>query len=89
VTGKTETTEAPDISRAGLYGLAYFHDDLAERAGSDDLRAFHSDTAAHLKAASDEIERLRAVLGRLARLGNEPHLGNSAGNMIARDALHL
>jgi hypothetical protein len=34
-----------------------------------------------------EVERLRAALDRLARLGNEPDYGNSVGNEIARDAL--
>jgi hypothetical protein len=34
-----------------------------------------------------EVERLREALEKLSRLGNEPHLGNSDGNMIARDAL--
>jgi hypothetical protein len=34
-----------------------------------------------------EVERLRAVLKKLARLGNEPYYGNSEGNMIARNAL--
>jgi hypothetical protein len=42
------------------------------------------DDAAKLLA---EIERLRAALDRLARLGNEPHYGNSVGNEIAREAL--
>jgi hypothetical protein len=34
-----------------------------------------------------EVERLRAALEKLARLGNEPYYGNSEGNMIARAAL--
>ncbi len=38
-------------------------------------------------ARMEEIRRLRAALDRLARLGNEPHLGNSTGNIIAREAL--
>ena len=33
------------------------------------------------------IEKLETTLDKLARLGNEPHLGNSVGNMIARRAL--
>ena len=37
--------------------------------------------------AADEIEKLRAVLEKLARLGAEPHYGNSVGNIIARAAL--
>jgi hypothetical protein len=44
--------------------------------------------------AADEIElitkqrdELLAALEKLARLGNEPHYGNSIGNQIARDAL--
>ena len=34
-----------------------------------------------------ENERLRAALDKLARLGNEPHYGNSDGNYIALAAL--
>ena len=34
-----------------------------------------------------ENEKLREALERLARLGNEPHYGNSIGNDIARAAL--
>lgn len=33
------------------------------------------------------ISHLEAALDKLARLGNEPHLGNSVGNTIAREAL--
>ena len=32
-------------------------------------------------------DELAAALEKLARLGNEPHQGNSIGNQIARDAL--
>lgn len=32
-------------------------------------------------------DELAAALEKLARLGNEPHYGNSIGNQIARDAL--
>ena len=39
--------------------------------------------ALELSAAHD----MRMALEKLARLGNEPHLGNSEGNMIARAAL--
>jgi hypothetical protein len=48
----------------------------------------------HYDKKLDEIERLTAenkrladALEKLARLGNEPHYGNSDGNMIARKAL--
>ena len=34
-----------------------------------------------------EVDKLRGALEKLARLGNEPHYGNSDGNMIARAAL--
>jgi hypothetical protein len=34
-----------------------------------------------------ENARLRAALEKLARLGAEPHYGNSVGNEIARAAL--
>jgi hypothetical protein len=35
----------------------------------------------------DENERLRDALEKLAKLGNEPHYGNSDGNLIAQRAL--
>ena len=35
----------------------------------------------------DRIEKLERALDKLARLGNEPHFGNSTGNTIARQAL--
>ena len=34
-----------------------------------------------------ENEQLKEALEKLARLGNEPHLGNSEGNVIAQQAL--
>ncbi len=39
--------------------------------------------AALIAAAPDML----AALEKLARLGNEPHYGNSIGNQIARDAI--
>ena len=39
----------------------------------------------YLQAA--RIKVLEDVLDKLARLGNEPHYGNSDGNMIARAAI--
>jgi hypothetical protein len=36
-----------------------------------------------------ENARLRAALEQLARLGSEPHYGNSVGNEIARAALEV
>jgi len=33
------------------------------------------------------IKRYKTALEKLARLGNEPHLGNSDGNIIAQKAL--
>lgn len=35
----------------------------------------------------DYAEKLEQALDKLARLGNEPHYGNSIGNRIAQDAL--
>ena len=64
--------------------------------------AFESDAtlrweaADALEAKDAEIERLKAVvdaakraLDELARLGNEPHFGNSDGNLIAQAALKV
>lgn len=43
----------------------------------------------HLLRADETIERYREALEKLARLGNEPHLGNSNGNDIAQRALGI
>jgi hypothetical protein len=63
----------------------------AERERADTIRAEYSDELKHLRAAlTAERERVAVsveALERLARLGNEPHYGNSHGNVIARDAL--
>lgn len=37
----------------------------------------------------EERDRLREAMQRLARLGNEPHYGNSDGNRIAQAALGI
>jgi ubiquinone biosynthesis protein UbiJ len=58
-------------------------DDL-ERLRLDNDRQAGEDEIEYLRRG---IERLRAALDRLARLGNEPHYGNSVGNEIAREAL--
>ena len=39
--------------------------------------------------ARRELVAVREKLDRLARLGNEPSLGNSNGNAIAQDALEI
>lgn len=36
---------------------------------------------------AERIKELEAVLDTLARLGNEPHFGNSRGNVIAQNAI--
>lgn len=40
-----------------------------------------------IKELAAENKRLREALEKLARLGNEPMLGNSVGNIIAQEAL--
>ena len=40
-----------------------------------------------LVSVAAERDRYRAALEKLARLGNEPHYGNSDGNRIAQEAL--
>ena len=42
-----------------------------------------------LASLAEQNEKLRAVIDKLARLGNEPYLGNSIGNRIAAEALSL
>jgi len=48
-------------------------------------------TVTRLRDKIDELEAeneaLREALDKLARLGNEPHYGNSHGNVIAQKAL--
>ena len=39
------------------------------------------------RAAQARVEALEGALDKLARLGNEPHYGNSDGNVIAQKAL--
>ena len=39
------------------------------------------------RAAQARVDELEGALDRLARLGNEPHYGNSDGNVIAQKAL--
>ena len=39
------------------------------------------------KPLLERIAELEAALDKLARLGNEPHYGNSDGNVIAQKAL--
>ena len=42
-----------------------------------------------LEELYSENARLREALEQLARLGSEPHYGNSVGNEIARAALEM
>ena len=37
----------------------------------------------------EEMTRYREALEKLARLGNEPHYGNSIGNRVAQEALGI
>ncbi len=50
-------------------------------------RLIIKDQKDRLAAAESTIKRYEEALEKLARLGNEPLLGNSDGNMIARKAL--
>jgi hypothetical protein len=50
----------------------------------DGLWSLRIEPDAELEA---ELAVMTEALERLSRLGNEPHLGNSDGNMIARGAL--
>jgi septal ring factor EnvC (AmiA/AmiB activator) len=45
------------------------------------------ETQEELFAMKQQRDELAAALEKLARLGNEPHYGNSIGNQIARDVL--
>ena len=48
------------------------------------------DTAIRIiKQLKTEIEKYEIALNKLARLGNEPELGNSDGNIIAQQALKV
>ena len=41
----------------------------------------------YIAALEADQEKAQAALEKLSRLGNEPHLGNSDGNVIAQKAL--
>jgi hypothetical protein len=69
--------EAPQGARYQPYT------DSAMRNAAAALRSL----AAERDALKDENARMKEVLERLARLGNEPHYGNSDGNIIARAEL--
>jgi hypothetical protein len=58
---------------------------LTEQAGVD--KSFIEQYQIQVRSLSDQNKRLADALEKLARLGNEPHYGNSDGNMIARKAL--
>jgi hypothetical protein len=68
-------------------------EDALRMAGGCDIDNFPIRAAAIRSLAAErdalkaENARLRAVLEKLARLGAEPHYGNSVGNIIARAAL--
>ncbi len=49
-----------------------------------EIQERHQREIAAVVAQRDELV---SALEKLARLGNEPHYGNSIGNQIARDAL--
>ena len=53
-----------------------------------DLRGQLCDLQATIKALREEATKMVEALDKLARLGNEPCLGNSIGNDIAINVLH-
>lgn len=83
--GSTDPTRTAEDNRAVLDAACT----LSPADPKDHRVAVALRLAAAAPAIRAEIERMRAALNRLARLGNEPTLGNSAGNMIAREALGL
>ncbi len=62
---------------------------LREQADLYDQQGLQADFefGCKLTEAADRIEELEGALDKLARLGNEPHYGNSTGNRIAQAAL--
>ena len=60
---------------------------LAAEAKVKELEAKLEEQYAFATKCVNKISFYRAALDKLARLGNEPHYGNSDGNCIARKAL--
>ena len=60
---------------------------LADKYRKPETPAVIESARNHYRDTLAENERLRAALDKLARLGNEPHYGNSDGNVIAQRAL--
>jgi len=90
-------SDQPEALRlAELLEFGVMLGDDREQAAAELRRLHNENQAAHavgiqqereMMVLEAEVERLRAALEKLARLGNEPHYGNSDGNMIARNAL--
>ncbi len=60
---------------------------LAARLEKHHSVANDDSAAAMLRKQQAAIVKLRIAMDKLARLGNEPHFGNSIGNQIAQQAL--
>jgi hypothetical protein len=88
----TITTEEAEEMAKGAFMLMDDPPDPDDEImlGSDfltDLATALCSLAAERDALKVEIARMKEVLERLARLGNEPLYGNSDGNIIARAEL--
>lgn len=85
---KVEPTEPETIQRyeVGPTGVVYLRLDGSLCLWSK-VQAEIARFTAENKAQGEELERYKAALEKLARLGNEPMLGNSDGNKIAQEAL--
>lgn len=78
--------EETDIHRASIQELSAQVDELQRQLGwcrwSHECPKSHENIVRH-----DQLATVRVYLEKLARLGNEPHYGNSVGNEIAKQAL--
>lgn len=72
-----------------IAGWLQARDDATKRAeaAESERNRLKAEYDAYRETSCESIDRLKAALEVLARLGNEPHYGNSDGNLIARSAL--
>lgn len=74
-----------------IYGKGYYQRSMKRQEEIDALLGVGEDetTVDAILRVCAERDRYRAALEKLARLGNEPHYGNSVGNRIAQESLGI
>ena len=74
-----------------IYGKGYYQRSMERQEEIGALLGVGEDetTVDAIRRVCAERDRYRAALEKLARLGNEPHYGNSVGNRIAQESLGI